>query len=182
MTGAQGYVPAKWVALMAATEKLAGAETFDEVTEIVRDTARGVSGAEGITFVRLIDNRCHYIAEDATGPLWEGQNFPGDQCVSGWAMTHGEVTIIPDIFDDARVPVAAYRETFVRSMVMTPVGSKPACAAIGAYWSEVGRPNDETLALLTLLARHVEMAMRNIALRTELDKAQQQLSQYRIAS
>ncbi len=182
MASAQGYVPAKWVALMSAIEKLAGAETIDEVTEIVRDTARGVSGAEGITFVRLLNDRCNYVAEDATGPLWEGQNFPKEHCVSGWAMMHGEVTIIPDIFDDPRVPVAAYQETFVRSMVMTPVGPKPAPAAIGAYWSEEGRPNEETLTLLQLLARHVEMAIRNITLRTDLDEARRQLSRFQIAS
>jgi hypothetical protein len=78
--------------------------------------------------------------------------------------------------------VAAYSQTFVKSMVMTPIGPKPAPAAIGAYWSEKGDPTEETVTLLGLLARHVEMAMRNIALRTELEETQAQLSQYRRAS
>jgi len=29
-----------------------------------------------------------YADEDAIGPLWKGQRFPMDHCISGWAMVH----------------------------------------------------------------------------------------------
>ena len=71
-------------------------------------------------------------------------------CVSGWAMTHRQQVVIPDIRSDPRVPLQLYLATFVRSMAMVPVGN-PAVAAIGAYWAtkhEATQSQIETLAAI----------------------------------
>ena len=90
-----------------------------------------------------------------------GQYFPASFCVSGWAMRHRQTAVIADVFDDPRVPVDAYRTTFVRSMVMVPIGQAESIAAIGAYWSEAGQPSEHEIALLEALARAASLALEN---------------------
>jgi hypothetical protein len=50
-------------------------------------------------------------------------------------MTHGETAVIEDVFADPRIPYDAYLPTFVKSLIMTPVGTRHV-AAMGAYWKE----------------------------------------------
>src|SRR5262249_50819595 len=104
------------------------------VLGVVRTVARQLTGADGVTFVLRDGDECVYVEEDAVGPLWRGRRFPMTQCVSGWVMTNALDAVILDIYNDPRVPVEAYRPTFVRSMAMVPVGAPP-LGAIGAYWA-----------------------------------------------
>ena len=115
--------------------KLALAEHRAAVIETVRHTARGICKSDGITFVLREGDMCHYVEEDAIGPLWKGQRFPLHTCISGLTMTHGETAVIEDVFQDPRIPYDAYLPTFVQSLIMTPVGDKNV-AAIGAYWKD----------------------------------------------
>ncbi|MDB5686366.1 MAG: Signal transduction histidine kinase [Rhizorhabdus sp.] len=160
--------PDRWTTLVGAIERLARAQSLDEIVDIVRTSARAISGSDGVTFVLRRNERCNYIAEDAMAPLWTGLDFPLNQCVSGWAMMNRKVAIIPDVYDDPRVPREAYEPTFVRSMVMTPVGEEPCSAAIGAYWKDVGEPDAETLGLLGSLARSTATAIENVRLNESL--------------
>lgn len=152
---------ARWSSAAEAIEALAGARSLDAVISVLRAFARRVIGADGIAIVLLDGDRCHYVAEDAMEPLWEGQYFPASTCVSGWAMKHRETAVISEIFDDPRVPLDAYRRTFVRSMLMVPVGQVEPIAAVGAYWSEPGQPSDNEIALLEALARAASVALEN---------------------
>jgi GAF domain-containing protein len=123
-------------ALMAdAGRRLAGAESQATVIETVRETARGICKSDGITFVLRDDEMCHYVEEDAIGPLWKGQKFPLSACISGWAMLKNETAVIGDVFEDPRIPYDAYLPTFVKSLIMTPVGERHV-AAMGAYWQK----------------------------------------------
>ena len=81
--------------------------------------------------------------EDAIEPLWKGQRFPLSACVSGWAMLHRERVVIEDIYADPRVPAAAYRPTFVKSLVMVPIRTLSPVGAIGNYWATHHRASDE---------------------------------------
>lgn len=123
-------------ALIAQAEaKLALAANQAAVIETVRAHARGICGSDGITFILREGDQCHYVEEDAIGPLWKGQKFPLTACISGWAMLHGETAVIEDVFADPRIPYDAYLQTFVKSLIMTPVGSARV-AAMGAYWKD----------------------------------------------
>jgi len=152
---------ARWRGAAEAIEALAGARSLHAVINVLRAFARRVVGADGIAIVLPDGDRCHYVAEDAMEPLWEGQYFPASSCVSGWAMKHRDTAVIGDVFDDPRVPIDAYRTTFVRSMVMVPIGQVEPIAAIGAYWSEAGQPSDDEIALLEALARAAAVALEN---------------------
>ncbi len=147
---------------------LSAARGREEVIEIVRRSARGLSGAQGVAVILNDDGYCHYLAEDAQSPLWLGQRFPMDSCISGWAMMHNETVSIPDVFEDPRIPHAAYRPTFVRSLIMAPVGEDQPFAAIGVYWNTVRTPDPEEIAVMQALARSTATAFKNVQLYEEL--------------
>lgn len=157
----QKALAARWSLTAEAMEALAGARSLDAVTAVLRAFARRAVGADGIAIVLRDEDICHYVAEDAMAPLWAGQRFPMQRCVSGWAMQNRQTAVIPDVFLDPRVPVDAYRETFVRSMIMVPIGRVDPIAAVGAYWSEPGAPTDNQIALLEALARAASTALEN---------------------
>ena len=121
--------------LAEARERLGVARSHVAVIETVRQTAREICQSDGITFILREGELCHYVEEDAIGPLWKGQRFPLSSCISGWAMMNAQTAVIEDVFEDPRIPYDAYLPTFVKSLIMTPVGEKNV-AAMGAYWRD----------------------------------------------
>lgn len=85
--------------------------------------------------------------EDAVGPLWKGHKFTMTECISGWSMIHRKTAVIPDVFSDERIPVHLYRDTFVRSLLMAPVGVSSPVGALEAYWSSVYEPKGSSRAV-----------------------------------
>jgi GAF domain-containing protein len=67
--------------------------------------------------------------------LWKGQRFPMEICGSGWTMKNKKVAIIPDVFEDDRIPIEAYEPTFVKSLLMVPIRTLNPIGAIGNYWA-----------------------------------------------
>ena len=122
---------------------LAAVRTVPELVYVVRVAARDAAGADGATFVLREEDRCFYVDEDSIAPLWKGQRFPISACISGWAMIHEQVVCVLDILEDERIPHEAYRPTFVRSLMMTPVGRGRSLAAIGTYWARKHHATDE---------------------------------------
>jgi len=116
-------------------------------------------GADGITFVIVEGDHVFYVEEDAAGPLWKGQRFPMELCVSGWVIRHGQRVSIPDVYADSRVHHPAYRTTFVQSMAMVPVGLTPAIGAVGAYWATRHEATEAELTTLQALADSAFLAM-----------------------
>jgi GAF domain-containing protein len=143
---------------------LAEAATLDEVGEIVRKEARRRTGAQGATFVLRENDQCFYADEDAIAPLWKGQRFPITACISGWSMLNDEIAVVPDIAHDERIPLEAYRPTFVRSLVMVPVGSPTPVAAIGFYWARRHQATPDEIARMQALAAPTAEAIRRIGL------------------
>lgn len=176
-SAAQRALAARWSIAAEAMEALAGARSRDAVINVLRAFARRAVGADGIAVVLREGDQCHYIAEDSMEPLWAGQRFPAETCVSGWAMLNRQTAVIPDIFNDPRVPVQAYSETFVRSMLMVPIGRIEPAAAVGAYWSEPCQPTDNEIALLEALARAASTALENGRLFEALEALNGQLEQ-----
>ena len=160
-----------WAVLIEAIESLSAARTLERVIEIVRLAAREVSGADGVTFVLRDGDRCHYVDENAIGPLWKGQKFPMSACISGWAMLNKRSAVIPDIYVDPRIPHDAYRPTFVKSLLMVPVRVEDPLAAIGAYWATHHQPDDDEIALLESLARAAATSIANVSLEASLRAA-----------
>jgi hypothetical protein len=76
-------------------------------------------------------------------------------------MLRAEQVVIPDIYADDRIPRDAYRPTFVRSLVMMPVRSREAWAAIGVYWADRHEASPVDVACLQALADSTAVAMEN---------------------
>jgi GAF domain-containing protein len=151
----------RWKLLSAAQDRLARAESLDDIIAIVRSSARAICSADGVTFVLRENNQCHYVDEDAIGPLWKGERFPMPACISGWAMLNGKTAVIDDVFADERIPHDFYRKTFVKSLIMTPVGKDTPVAAIGAYWRDFRAFSEHEVAAIVALAASVGNAMKS---------------------
>ena len=152
MTGEHAMADYGPEALNEVQERLAGVRTVAELADAVRTRARRWAGADGATFVLREGDQCFYVDEDGIAPLWKGQRFPISACISGWAMEHACVVVVPDINVDERVPQAAYRPTFVRSLLMVPVGQGRPTAAIGTYWARQHTASEEEQGRILALA------------------------------
>lgn len=139
-----------------------------EVQRVVRTAARDLAGCDGATFVLRDGDLCYYADEDAIEPLWKGMRFPMETCISGWAMLNGDHAVIPDIYADPRIPHEAYRPTFVKSLVMTPIRTMAPIGAIGAYWAEQHEATEEEVALLRGLADATSLALEKVSIHQEL--------------
>jgi signal transduction histidine kinase/CheY-like chemotaxis protein len=140
--------------LSQALARLAGGATREQLLQVLLSSARSLSGADGVALVLRDGQQCFYVGEDSpAGALWTGNRFPLQACVSGWAMLDRQTIVIPDVYEDQRVPHALYAPTYVRGMVMVPVGQCEPVAALGAYWATVHTPSAEELAVLETLAR-----------------------------
>jgi GAF domain-containing protein len=142
---------------------LGRAESVDDVELALRSSARAAVDADGVTVVRREADHCYYSQEDAMSPLWQGRRFPLTECISGWAMLHREIVTIPDIRVDGRIPQEAYRPTFVRSLLMVPIGTTTsAVGAIGAYWANEHMATDADVSALHSLAEAAAEALARI--------------------
>ena len=143
----------RWRLMSAATERLAQAESFDDILEILRSSARSMLRSDGVAVVRREGERVHYVGEDAIAPLWVGQSFPLRTCVSGIAMIERQIVVIPDIRLDPRVPLNAYLSTFVASMATAPIGRGEPVAAVSAYWRAAQPIEADALTVRDMLAK-----------------------------
>ena len=155
--------------LVEVVQRLSMARDLPGVMDIVRRAARELTGADGATFVLRDGDRCFYADEDAIEPLWKGQRFPMSACISGWAMLHREAVAVPDVYADARIPIDAYRPTFVKSLAMVPIRTLEPVGAIGNYWASHHVPSPDELRVLQALADTTAVAMENLRVYEELE-------------
>ena len=156
--------------LVQVVQQLSLARTLGDIQRIVRTSARDLVGSDGAAFVLRDGDMCHYADEDAIAPLWKGNRFPMDACISGWAMLNRAAAVIPDIYVDDRIPHEAYRPTFVKSLVMVPIRRLDPVGAIGIYWAEERVSSVREVALLQALADSTAMAMEHVKVYGELEQ------------
>jgi signal transduction histidine kinase len=154
--------------LVEVVQHLSRATDLAGLMAVIRLAACDLTGADGATFVLRKGEHCYYAEENAIAPLWKGQMFPLQACISGWVMVNGKPAIIEDIYEDSRIPVDAYRQTFVKSLAMVPIRRQQPIAAIGNYWASYHRPSEEEVAVLQALANVTAVAMENVELSAEL--------------
>lgn len=154
--------------LLGAVQELSLVRTLEDVQKVVRVAARELAEADGATFVLRDGDRCFYADEDAIAPLWKGQKFPLEACISGWAMLNRQSVAIEDIYADERIPHEAYRPTFVKSLVMVPIRRVDPLGAIGMYWADHRSPGAGELAAAQALADSTAVAMEHVRVLGEL--------------
>jgi len=164
--------------LAETVEKVAAVRDLPTLTTIILRAVRELTGADGATLILRDNGQCHYVDEDAIGPLWKGQRFPLESCVSGWTMLHAEVTVIEDITVDPRILYAAYRPTFVKSLSMTPIGRENPAGAIGCYWADRHVVGIEELELQQALADAMSVGLANLDLYQGMANARQDAEQF----
>jgi CheY-like chemotaxis protein len=157
--------------LIQLVQRLSFCRDSEEVMAVLRDSARHLTGADGLTVVLRDGDLCHYVEEDAIAPLWKGLRFPLQACISGWCMLNRQQVAIPDIYADARVPHEAYRPTFVKSLAMTPIRSEDPIGAIGLYWARHHQAGADEMEVLQALGDSAAMAFANIGMIEELREA-----------
>jgi signal transduction histidine kinase len=164
--------------LLRVVQQLSFCRDMAGVMAVLRQSARELSGADGVTIVLRDGELCHYVEENAIGPLWKGRRFPLDSCISGWCMLHREQVAIPDIYADARIPHEAYQPTFVNSLAMTPIRSEDPIGAIGAYWSAHHVATPDELEVLQALGDSAAMAIANSRLIERLQEANRRKDEF----
>jgi signal transduction histidine kinase/DNA-binding response OmpR family regulator len=158
--------------LTQIVQSLSQARSVEAIVDLVRRAARALAGSDGATFVLREGDQCHYVDEDAIGPLWKGKRFPMSACVSGWVMMNREAAVIEDISADPRIPRDVYEPTFVRSLVMVPIRGQDPIGAIGSYWAKPHRASPEDVRILQALADSTSVAMENVRVLRELEEGE----------
>lgn len=156
--------------LVEVVQALSLARALDQIMVIVRRAARELTGADGASFVLRDGEQCYYADEDAIAPLWKGQRFPMNICISGYTMRHRQPVVIGDIYEDERIPFAAYRPTFVKSLATVPIRTCAPIGVIGVYWATRHEPTVEEVKLLQALADTTAVAMENVQIYSELEQ------------
>lgn len=156
--------------LIQVIQKLASAATLENIIEAIRSSARTLINADGTTFILREENMCYYVDEDAISPLWKGQRFPIEKCISGWVILHKQSVVIEDIYMDERIPQDAYRPTFVKSLMMVPIHTVNPYGAIGIYWANNYKPEEEEKVLIQTLADATAIAIENVRNLEDLEK------------
>ncbi len=154
--------------LLATVSALSSVRRLRDVQRIVGASARELLQADGATFVLRELDHCYYVEEEAIAPLWKGQRFPLEQCISGWAMLHREPVTVPDVYSDERIPLPVYEPTFVRSLVVVPVRRSDPVAAIGVYWGRPHAPSGDEVTIAQALADSTAVALEHVRVLEEL--------------
>nr|WP_320116316.1 PAS domain S-box protein [uncultured Desulfuromonas sp.] len=155
--------------LIDAVSRLGEVNDWTDLLPLIRKTTRELMHADGVTLVLRDDNRCHYVDEDAIGPLWKGQSFSLED-ISGWVMLNNRATAIEDIYNDSRIQHGVYRPTFVQSLSMVPVGKTRVIGAMGCYWKERRTFSEDDLFLQQAVADAVSLSFANIKLKKQLEQ------------
>lgn len=156
--------------LVGVSQDLSSARSLEKIMTVVRSAARDIAKSDGATFVLRDGDFCFYAEEDAISPLWKGQRFPLNTCISGWAMVNKKAVAIDDIYEDPRIPIPAYAPTFVKSLVMVPIRQENPIGAIGVYWAENHKATPEEVEMIQALADIVSLSMENLNLYEDLSK------------
>ncbi len=82
----------------------------------------------------------------------------------------GEPALVEDVYADPRVPQEAYRPTFVKSLLIVPIGAREAKGAIGLYWARRHRASEEEVAAARALAAGAAAALERARLTQEVER------------
>lgn len=165
--------------LVDTVQKISLVRDVKSVTEIVKIAARALTKADGATFIFKEKDKCLYVTEDSIEPLWAGQRFPIETCISGWVMRNKAPVMIEDVSNDFRIDPNIYKTTYVKSMLMVPIRTIDPIGAIGNYWASTHHVTEKELVLLQSLADITSVSIENIYAFQELENQNQML--YEIA-
>lgn len=155
--------------IIRTINRISRAESTELLQTIVADAARKLVNAKGTTFVIKDNESCSYVEEDTDTPLWKGKKFPLNKCITGWVMLNRKPAIIHNIYEDERIPIELYKNTFVKSLAVFPANEKDPKFTIGCYWDDHYKPDKEEIQLIKTLAEAANIGYENISLMKNLE-------------
>jgi len=167
-------------ALIRVIHQLSLCREAPAVMAVLRQAARDLTGADGVSVILREGDECHYVEENAISPLWKGRRFPLESCVSGWVILHRQAVAIADVYADPRVLHEAFRPTFVKSLALVPIGAggEPPLGALGAYWASRHEATETELEVLQALAGSAATALANVHLLESLELANRRKDEF----
>lgn len=78
-------------------------------------------------------------------------------------MLARQTVVVPDIATDSRIPQDLYASTFVKALVIAPVGASDPVGAIGAYWADPYTPTTAEVDMLEALADAAASALEGVS-------------------
>lgn len=85
-----------------------------------------------------------------------------------------QYAVIGDIYSDERVPIDAYKPTFVKSLAMIPINTVEPLGAIGNYWKEHHVATDMEVQLLQTLSDAAARTIENVRLYDQMEERVEQ--------
>ncbi|PTL85286.1 GAF domain-containing sensor histidine kinase [Vitiosangium sp. GDMCC 1.1324] len=155
--------------LLEASRLLAQAQDVRDIAHRVCGLVKRLVGADGVTFVLSEGELVYYAEEESPERLWKGRRFPAKMCISGWAIMNRQAAVIEDIYVDPRIPIEAYRPTFVRSLAMVPIGHEQPRGSIGVYWARNHKASERELFLVEMIAEAALAALSRVELQQEAE-------------
>lgn len=156
--------------LVEGIKSLAEANDLEQIQRNVTKFARLLTDSDGSTLIYKDGDKCYYVEEEMVEPLWKEKRFSLDECISGWVMKNNKAVVIKNIYEDPRVPLKYYENTFVKSLFIVPVTTSETIAAIGCYWKDYCEPSEVDLRLLQTLADSTGRPVENVRLYNELER------------
>lgn len=158
--------------LLTVLSDVSHIKVYEDITSTLKTAAKRLIHCDASSIIIRVDEDCHYIDEDSEQPLWKGMRFPLNNCITGWAILNGSTAIIPDIYDDARVPAELYRHTSIQSMMVAPLKNKNMQGgAISVYWNKRHSPSSAEVHILNTLTDISSLVFDFFILQNELEKA-----------
>lgn len=156
--------------LLSVLSDVSHIKVYDDVTTTLKNATKKLINCDASSIILKDGDQCHYIDEDSAQPLWKGMKFPLDDCISGWAIKNESTAVVPDIYDDARVPSNLYKHTLIKSMLVSPLKNQHVHGAISVYWTVPHQPSPTEIHILETLANVSSLVFDYFILQSKLDK------------
>ncbi|HEY3644034.1 MAG TPA: ATP-binding protein [Gammaproteobacteria bacterium] len=155
--------------LLQMVQELGRARDMEAVVAKVCDAARRLSGSDAAVLTLREGELCHVVGEDSATPYWKGHRYPLQESVTGWVIENKQAVVLDDT-DDPRVSVSIYRNTYVKSMAVVPLGSPEPIGSLSNLWRGRHRPTADEIKLMGILADAAAAALDNVRSHADLER------------
>ncbi len=148
--------------LAKVVQDLTMARDVGAVARLAVQAACPLAGAAGAAFVLKEGDTYHCLEEDGTEPRWKWRKLPLPEPGEGRTVLERGPVVLEDMDTADAVPWSSCIEGACKSLVLVPVGAPEPFGAVGCYWTEPHRVNEEDLRLLGALADAAGVALENV--------------------
>ncbi len=163
--------------------ELSRCDTIEQIARVCCERARQAVSSDGVCFVLIEDGHAHYIEEDSVNIFLKGTSRGLEDCICGWCIQHEQLALVDDVYQDERIHIRFYDDSYVRSLAMIPInGESGVIGALGFYFSQpsftsnrIGydqertRFQDHRIPMMECLAEAAGFALKNATILANVD-------------